>query len=253
MTDEFDSQLGEDILDATTNQTYESDIVTLSGVVSPTQAQIDDPNITALISYIDHEFSEIRYRSSSTEDFSQYYTKQQLIDLGLTNVNGVQTGWQFQLRITAPSSASTIRVAYVAVIDNRNVAGRATFGQVLLKTASSTTAGQEDTITTGTATNFGLEIRNEANITIFGQNLRQSHIVTEGQILSLAGGATSTIFPVEGLTVGNTDEFAIIVNTSSDILEDAIPATINRFGGYFSITNNLTTTINTIDFRVLRY
>mgnify|MGYP001183919164 FL=1 len=249
MTDEFDSQLGDDILDVAPSSVHELPVVTLSGVSSPTQAQID---AGAGVSLIDHEFSEIRYRTSSSETFSQYYTKQQLIDLGLTNVNGVQTGWQFQLRLTAPSSYNTNKVAYVAVLDNRHVSSRATFGQVLIRTGP-TISGSAVTATTGSATEFGLKVINTNNTIIFGSNIRSTNIVAQATAeddLTLSANATSDSIFVEGLTATNSDEFAISVTTDSEA--QVIPVTVNRFAGSFTVSNLTSETIQ-YQFQVIRY
>ena len=50
----FDSDLGGDFLDATPNQIYETGVITLSGVSSPT-----DP--ADGVSYLDFDFCKLRY------------------------------------------------------------------------------------------------------------------------------------------------------------------------------------------------
>ena len=245
MTDAFDSQLGDDILDVAPSSVHELPVVTLSGVSSPTQAQID---AGGGVSLIDHEFSEIRYRSSSSETFSQYYTKQQLIDLGVTNVNGVETGWQFQLRLTAPSSYNTNKVAYVAVLDNRHVSSRATFGQVLIRTPA-TVGGSAVTTTTGSASEFGLKVTNSNGTIIFGSNIRSTNVVSSGSF-SLTANTTSTPQFVEEITATNTDEFAIGVTTDSEA--EFVPTFVNRSAGSFTVSNLTSETIQ-VQFQVIRY
>ena len=242
----FDSDLGSDFLDATPNQIYETRVITLSGVSSPT-----DP--ADGVSYLDFDFCKLRYRETSSDDFSPYRTPTEMTNAGFSggNLNGIADGFQVQFELTAPSTFSTIKVAKIFTIDNRHVSARATFGQVLLKTFANPD-GTTATPSSGSTATFGLKVLNSDGVVIFGTNQRATNLGADSSV-SISANSTSQQIFAEGMTATNVDEVAVTVTTSADNDDDdSVKTTINRSAGFFTITNNTASTL-TATYKVIRY
>ena len=233
MADQFDSDLGDDILDAAPSSVFESPVITLANILVP----------STYVAYLDPSFCEIRYRSSSSGTFNSYST---------SNQNGVISGGQFQLQLTAPSTYSTLKACKVTLFDNRTASGGvATFGQILLRTQdnpSGTSAGLS-----GGSSNFGIQILGPTSPQeiVWSTSMRTTNTIVAGT-LNLSAGQTSSQINCEGLTASNTDEIGIQITGSATSLSSTLPL-ISRFGGFFTVTNQDSQNALSVTYIAVRY
>lgn len=208
----FDSSLGSDITNATRSSQVFSNVATISGITAATPVSVSGDGSPAF------SIAGGSYTSSSSS---------------ITN------GQTIQLRWATSSSYST---AHTATLNIGGVTGSVT------ATTGPNPGGGTGTGGAGTGTNYGFAVVNSGNTTIFGPNLKSTHLVANANVTLANGGSTTVSVP--GMTANNHNTFGVVVAAQVGSAGFAVPVT--RGTNQFTLTNNSGVQY-TVTYYVLRY
>ncbi len=208
----FDSSLGSDLINATRSSQVFSSVATISGITAATPVSVSGDGSPAF------SIAGGSYTSSSSS---------------ITN------GQTIQLRWTTSSSYST---AHTATLNIGGVTGSVT------ATTGPNPGSGTGTGGAGTGTNYGFAVVNSGSTTIFGPNLKSTHLVANASVTIANGGSTTISVP--GMTPSNQNTFGIVVAAQVGSAGFAVPVT--RGTNQFTISNNSGIQYD-ITYYVLRY